>query len=116
MKKKLLLLCFVCIFVLTGCAGAKYKEECLKEAKDMYSKINDSSIVSCVVEYSEEKKGTLYEFCITEDKTLYEGVRKVAKDDKYYDTTLKAYEQILDETKNHVEGYYTYEFLAKDLK
>jgi hypothetical protein len=116
MKFKVCLLIF-CVLLLSGCGAEKYKKECLEKAKDMYAKINDEKITSCVIEYAEEQSSTLYTFCVTDEKVVYASEHMVFKPgDTYYDQYWHSYEQIKDEVTTHVDGYYTYEFKADELK
>ena len=116
MKKKYVLLALICVFLLTGC-GSKYKDECFKKAKEMYADINDSSITSCVVEYVVERQETLHAYCINDEETIFLGKNSIfRKEDQYYDTYKSFYDQTKAEVTTPVEGYYTYEFKASELK
>ena len=116
MKYKLGLLAIICVLLLTGC-GAKYKDECLKKAKELYAAAGDETITSCVIEYADERKDILHTYCINKDKVLYVSeYSKIEPDDQYYDTYYKTYENIKAEVTTPVDGYYTYEFQADELK
>ena len=118
MKYNLGLLAIICVLLFTGCGAQQlHREECLKAGKELYAGIKDDTITSCVIEYAEKYSDILHTYCVTKDNYLYTNIFSLLKPgDEYYDTYYNSYKQIKDEVVNHVDGYYTYEFQADELK
>ena len=114
MNKKILFIGLIGIILLTGCTE-KYRDDCLTNAKELYKKINDSTIESCVVEYSEERSTVTMIYCINEEGTLYQDKFGIKKDDEIYNSIYMNYDYIKNKKGNNKDRY-IYEFKKNELK
>ena len=117
MKKGYFVIMLALFLLVTGCGTSEGKDVSLEAAKEVYSKLNDSTIKHCVTEYRKSDKSVLRVFCVNSDKKLYmRNNESYAEGDKYYDTWYGSYERVYKSVKTPEEGYIAYEFTPSDLK
>lgn len=119
MKKLIITFLLVAPLILTGCESGEEKEAkeaCKESLKEVYKRLNDDTITSCVADYSKENKRVVYKFCVNSKEDIYESTGKIEKGSKYYEVMRNSYIQIKDEVKGSNPDYYAFEFKASELK